>query len=151
MSNQPNESLLIPASGVFKNGIHEIAFRVYYENTDMGGVVFYAEYLRWLERARTEMLRQSNLNQIELYQEGLLFVVAELTIKYHKPALMDDVIVVKTQLLEKKNTFFVCEQTIFRGSEKLLSAQVKVCSINKLGKPCRMPLFNFHCTEKLKH
>ena len=143
MSNQLDESILIPTSGVLKNGTHEIAFRVYYENTDMGGVVFYAEYLRWLERARTEMLRHSNLNQRELCQQGLIFVVAELTVKYHKPAQMDDVIVVKTQLLEKKNIFFVCEQNIFRGPEKLVSAQVKVCSINKLGKPCRMPIFSF--------
>jgi tol-pal system-associated acyl-CoA thioesterase len=141
MSNQPDKSMLIPTSGVFDNSIHKISFRAYYENTDMGGVVFYAEYLRWLERARTEMLRHSNLNQRELYQQGLLFVVHELNIKYHKPALMDDVIVVKSQLLHKKNTFFICEQNIFRGDEKLVSAQVKVCSINKLGKPCRMPEF----------
>ena len=141
MSNQLDESLLKPTSGVLENGIHEIAFRVYYENTDMGGVVFYAEYLRWLERARTEMLRQSNLNQRDLYQQGLIFVVHELAIKYHKPAQMDDIIVVETQLLQKKNTFFVCEQSILRGPEKLVSAQVKVCSINKLGKLCRMPTF----------
>jgi len=56
MSQKVNPNLLEPTSGTFNNGIHEIPFRVYYENTDMGGVVFYAEYLRWLERARTEML-----------------------------------------------------------------------------------------------
>jgi acyl-CoA thioester hydrolase len=143
MSQKVNPNFLEPTSGTFNNGIHEIPFRVYYENTDMGGVVFYAEYLRWLERARTEMLRCSELNQKELYKKGILFVVHDFSIKYLKPAVMDDVIVVKTQLLDKKNTFFTCEQGVFRKEETLAKAIVKVCCINTLGKPVRLPHFIF--------
>lgn len=135
--NMPNN--LIPSSGTFIDGIHHIGFRIYYENTDMGNVVFYAEYLKFLERARTEFLRHKGLNQRELAKQGTLFVVFHVSIDYKKPARMDDEIVVKTQLTDRKKTFVTFKQDILRGPEALVKATVKVCCINALGKPAPLP------------
>ena len=101
--------------------------RVYYEDTDAGGIVFYANYLKFFERARTEWLRAAGVAQQELLdQEGAAFVVKSATIDYHAPARLDDELTITTTIdkLGRASVQFV--QQALRGEALLTSASVKV-------------------------
>lgn len=95
--------------------------RVYYEDTDAGGVVFHSNYLNFFERARTEMLRALGHEQDALRADyGILFVVRSLQIDYLKPARFNDMLLVSARLIESKKASLVFEQEITRGDETLL-------------------------------
>lgn len=107
--------------------------RVYYEDTDAGGVVYYANYLKYLERARTEWLRSLGYNQHALVDErGVLFAVRSLTADYHKPARLDDELAVELRIeaLGRASIDFV--QSIRRGADggELLSARVRIACLD---------------------
>ncbi len=117
-----------------------LEIRVYYEDTDAGGIVYYANYLRFLERARTEFLRELGHSQHELLQENIAFAVRSVSAEYLKPAKLDDLIVVETgiQSLGRAQLTFV--QQIRRDSERLLDAKIRVACIDPVrGKPIAMP------------
>ena len=80
--------------------MEEHSFRVYYEDTDAQGVVYYANYLKFFERARTEYLRQSNYDQMKLMQEKIIFVVRAVEMKLIKPARLDDTVIIKSKLVK---------------------------------------------------
>lgn len=115
--------------------------RVYYEDTDAGGVVYHACYLKFFERARTEFLRSLGWNQQELLKKGLCaFVVSELSIRYKSPAKLDDQLDIRTQTKELRRASFVFDQRAYRGDQLISSAQVKVVCINpQKGVPCPIP------------
>jgi len=117
------------------------SFRIYYEDTDAGGVVYYANYLRCLERARTEMLRGLGFEQGRLLQEnGIAFAVRSLTVEYLKPARLDDVIEVTSVIRELGRAQMVFQQRVGRQGVALLDAQVRVASIDPVrGKAIAMP------------
>lgn len=119
----------------------EWPIRVYYEDTDCAGVVYYANYLRFMERARTEWLRQLGWNQQKLLHEhGLVFVVVKATVDYKKPAVMDDLIVVKTQLSECGSVAFTFSQQVMRGEELLSKGVVRCGTLDaKTLRPTKMP------------
>lgn len=121
--------------------LNPLTVRVYYEDTDSGGVVYYANYLRFLERARTELLRGLGFQQRELLDEtGLVFAVRSITADYLKPARLDDVLQIETaiQALGRAQVTFV--QSIRRGEETLLSATVRVACLELArGKPAAIP------------
>ncbi len=103
--------------------------RVYYEDTDCARIVYYANYLRFLERARTEWLRSLGWDQENMYRElGTIFVVAGIEVKYHKPAVLDDLLEVRCRMGECRKASIYFEQEIWRGDERLITARVR-CGI----------------------
>ena len=105
--------------------------RVYYEDTDSGGVVYHANYLKFMERARTEFLRSLGFGQAELRERlGVLFVVRSLALQYRRPARFDDAIEVVTRLAGLRRSLMKFEQKIYRGDEVLIDATVDIVCID---------------------
>jgi len=118
--------------------------RVYWEDTDAGGVVYYASYLRFLERARSEWLRALGVDQAALLRdERLQFVVVEANIRYHRAARFDDELVVSVKLVERRGASMVLAQEIRRGAraqELLISATIRAaCLASDSLKPRPLP------------
>ena len=118
-------------------------FRVYYEDTDAGGVVFYANYLKFIERGRTEYLRDLGFDQGKITKEkDIVFVVKSLSADYLSPAYLDDMIQVQTNIKLSKNASLVFTQKIVNLEKNtvLFNAEVKVVSVLKNNlKPCAIP------------
>lgn len=111
---------------------HEHAFtvRVYYEDTDAGGVVYNANYLKFAERARTEMLRDAGLNQTAIRKEhNVVFVVSKANITYKRPAFLDDVLVVKTALTGHTSTRMTLSQNVWRAETLLAHMEIEIASV----------------------
>jgi acyl-CoA thioester hydrolase len=119
---------------------HTINARVYYEDTDAGGIVYHATYLRWAERARTEWLRDLGVGQHVLRAEsGLGFVVSRLTIDYVAPARLDDDIIVVTRLDGLGRASLKLRQDVWRGPTLLATLLVTVACIDADGHVARLP------------
>ncbi|MFQ0990760.1 tol-pal system-associated acyl-CoA thioesterase [Gilliamella apicola] len=115
--------------------------RVYYEDTDAGGVVYHARYLAFYERARTEMLRQLDIKQQKLLQEGIAFVVKKMDISYDFPARLDDMLTISTQVEQIRKASIIFKQTILNQNKQIISnADVIIACVNitKM-KPCALP------------
>ena len=124
---------------MFKTSQRDLKVRIYYEDTDSGGIVYHSKYLNFAERGRTEFLRKRNLEQNEIRKEyELIFVVKALNIKYLGAAYLDDIIVVKTEISQLNKAKVIFEQAIMK--EKIILAKIKatVVCINKDRKICRM-------------
>lgn len=105
--------------------------RVYYEDTDGGGVVYHANYLKFMERARTEWLRSLGFDQSELRREsGVIFVVRQIAIQYRRSALFDDALIVRTSLARTGRSLLVFNQTICRDETVLIEATVEVACVS---------------------
>ena len=105
--------------------------RVYWEDTDAGGVVYYASYLRFLERARSEWLRALGVDQARLMRdERLQFVVVEANVRYHRPAKFDDELVVSVRLESLRGASITMGQEVRRGDELLVSATVRAACLD---------------------
>lgn len=115
--------------------------RVYWEDTDAGGIVYYANYLRFLERARTEWLRAKGFSQVELAEDpGVLFTVVNVEAQYRRPARLDDALVVTCEPRAEGRATLAFVQRILRGEELLLEASVRVaCLAAKTLRPTRLP------------
>jgi len=116
-------------------------FRVYYEDTDAGGVVYHARYLGFLERGRTEFFREQGVSVGELAGRGCVFPVVRLEIDYRAPAVLDDLIQVNTEVLEAGKTSFTLGQQVVRSVDgKLLAAaKVTLVCVGPGMKPKRLP------------
>ena len=121
--------------------VHHWPIRIYYEDTDSGGVVYHSNYLKFMERARTEWLRDFKIDQKALKDNlNLMFVVHEIDIKFMKPAVFNDEIEVQTKLKKLGSVKIELEQKIFRSSELLIESRVVVASVNSiLMRPMRIP------------
>ena len=121
--------------------IHHWPIRIYYEDTDSGGVVYHSNYLKFMERARTEWLRDFEIDQKALKDNlNLMFVVHEIDIKFTSPAVFNDEIEVQTKLEKLGSVKIELEQRIFRSSELLIKSRVVVASVNSISmKPMRIP------------
>lgn len=120
--------------------MHTISYRVYYEDTDAGGIVYHANYLKFAERARTEWLRELGFEQSKLLKEnGVFFAVHQLQIAYHAPAKLDDLLTIETHLENAKKVSFQMNQVIKCGTTKIATLSVSIASIDAQGKPCRIP------------
>lgn len=105
--------------------------RVYYEDTDAGGVVFYANYLKFFERARTEMLRSFGFEQDSLITEdNVIFVVRSISVDYLKPARFNEQINVSAKIIENKKTSLIFEQSITREQELLCNGTVRIACVD---------------------
>jgi len=115
--------------------------RVYYEDTDAAGVVYYANYLKYFERCRTEWLRSLGFEQREMAsRQRRQFVVADLSVRYHRPARLDDSLTIDAVLAEQARTYVVFGQRACRDGELLASARVKVACVDiERRSPARLP------------
>lgn len=119
---------------------HQFSVRVYYEDTDAAGIVYYANYLKYAERARTEILRAKNIEQIDLMNEhGMGFVVRSCELEFFKPARLDDLLTIETRPNDITKASLTMMQTIKRNDETLVTCNVKLAVIDKGGRVARMP------------
>jgi acyl-CoA thioester hydrolase len=119
---------------------HSNKIRVYYEDTDAGGLVYHANYLKFAERARTEMLREVRIEQLILKNDyNIQFVVKNLYIDFFKPAQLDDLLTIKSIILKVSSAKVIMEQTIYIKMTLLAKIDVTLGSINTEGKPSRLP------------
>jgi acyl-CoA thioester hydrolase len=122
-------------------GLFTWPVRIYYEDTDAGGVVYYANYLRFFERCRSEWMRALGYGQRQMLErDGVLFVVAGLEIKYLRPARLDDELVIDARIGAQYSSYVVFEQQAWRGSELLARTSVKVACVGaQTLRPTRLP------------
>lgn len=118
---------------------HGLRIKIYYEDTDAGGVVYYANYLRYMERARTEFLLEKGISVAEYHREGLFFVVAHVDISYRSPAHLGDTIEITTEVGELKKASITLRHRVMRGGALLAEATVTLALIDREGKPRRLP------------
>ena len=119
---------------------HSNNIRVYYEDTDAGGLVYHANYLKFAERARTEMLREVKIEQLILKNDyNIQFIVKNLYIDFFKPAQLDDLLTIKSVILKVSLAKVIMEQLIYKKMILLAKIDVTLGSINTEGKPSRLP------------
>lgn len=120
--------------------MHRLSVRIYYEDTDMGGVVYYANHLRFLERARTEWARERGVDQGRLRDaEGVVFAVRRVEADYLRPARFDDLVEVRTEVEGATGARLTLRQEIWRGGERLFAARVVLVAMDLGGRPRRIP------------
>jgi acyl-CoA thioester hydrolase len=119
---------------------HLFPVRVYWEDTDAGGIVYHASYLRFMERGRTELLRAVGIDQGALKAEsGVTFVVRRMNIDFRAPARLDDVLEVITAVTETGGASLSLSQKVMRGADLLVAADVSCAVIGAGGRPVRLP------------
>ena len=115
-------------------------FKIYYEDTDSGGIVYYANYLKYLERARSEAIYSLGLTNIKLKKDyGALIIVKSCNIEYKKPAKFEDELNIISSILSKTKTSFTMLQIIKKNEEIISEATVQLVTVNKEGKPIKIP------------
>ena len=124
-----------------RDHIFTLPVRVYFQDTDAGGVVYHASYVNFMERARTEWIRSFGLTNSGLIKElGVMFVVRSLKLDYYKPALLDDLLTVVTQLKEIGRSRVSLHQTVMRDEDKLVEGEIHlVCVTKDSFKPVSVP------------
>jgi len=131
-----NDSRSVSLDGEIRNGLHGLTVRVYYEDTDFTGIVYHANYLRYMERGRTNYLRLLGADHRALFEEtakeapGFAFVVRSMNLEFFKPARMDDVLEVFTEPQEVRGASITLHQRVVRGDELLVEASVRVAFIS---------------------
>lgn len=133
-----------PPGGVIDGSRHLYAVRVYYEDTDLSGITYHANYLRWFERARSDLLRMLDIDQrAAIEAEGGAYAVSEINLKYLRPAKLDDDVVIETICTEMRAASCRMHQKAFRatdiGDELLAEAQLRVGFVAPDGRPRRQP------------
>ena len=129
---------------IYKKSIltHKNNVRIYYEDTDAGGVVYHVNYLKYAERSRTEMLRKYKIEQEILKNNySIRFIVKDLFIEYYKAAILDDYLTIKSLIIKISSAKIKMEQEIYRKNTLLAKINITLGSINLEGKPSRLPKF----------
>ena len=121
-----------------KNFTHDV--KVYYEDTDAGGVVYYANYLKYLERARTEALSNIGLSNTKIKNDfGTLIIVKSCNIEYKKSAHLEDNLQIKSFINSTSKTSLIMNQSIFKNKDPIIEAQIHLVFINEKSKPVKIP------------
>ena len=129
-----------PADGVMQGRTHLFPLRVYFEDTDVAGIVYYANYLKFIERARSDMLRLIGVDQRGALEGGEgVYAVAELAVKYRAPAKLGDELVVATDIEAVRAASVLIHQRVMRGDELLADARVTAAFLTSDGRPRRQP------------
>ncbi len=116
---------------------HEL--RVYYEDTDMAGIVYYANYLKFAERGRSDAVRDMGIDQNEMKARGLVFAVKSVKAEYHAPAIFGDVLLVETETSKLGGASLEMAQRVLRDGELIFSAVFRVACMDKAGRAARFP------------
>jgi acyl-CoA thioester hydrolase len=140
-----------PYEGAFVDGTHHFALRVYFEDTDVAGVVYYANYLKFMERARSDMLRAVGVDQRAAIESGEgVYVVAEANIKFRSSAKLDDDLLVLSEVRAVRAASCLIHQRVMRGGDVLADAMITAAFISPDGKPKRQPRAWVEKFERLK-
>ena len=119
---------------------HKFDLRVYYEDTDAGGIVYHANYLKFAERARTEFLHQLGLSNSQMLKQDIAFVVSKIEIDYKKPALLEEILTVETSIEKMGAATFILRQNVMRKNELMAGLKVCVAVVSMSQKrPVRIP------------
>ncbi len=118
---------------------HSMTLRVYYEDTDMAGIVYYANYLRYIERGRSDWVREIGIDQLAMKDQGVVFAVRKVEAEYIQPARFEDILEVRTMLDSLSAARMVMAQEVWRGDDLLFTAKVQIVCIGSGGKPTRLP------------
>jgi acyl-CoA thioester hydrolase len=129
-----------PPGGCFDGPLHHFAVRAYFEDTDMSGVVYHANYLRWFERARSDMLRLLGIDQRAAYEAGQgAWAVSEITLRYHAPARLDDTVRIESRAEQLGAASIRMHQRALRDDTLLAEARLRVGFVGPDGRPRRQP------------
>ena len=129
-----------PTMGRIEDGVHYLPLRVYYEDTDASGIVYYANYLKFIERARTDLMRLVGITHSATQaSDGVAFTVRRCEIDYRKPARLDDEIEVRTRLVDVQGASLDAVQTIHRGGDDLVETKLQIACIDAAGRARRLP------------
>ena len=142
MTAEIQTQTIAPPSGSVDDDAREHVFpvRVYYEDTDAAGIVYYVNYLKFAERARTEMLRLMGREQQQMMEkDGVAFAVKSARVEYFRPARLDDALAVRTGLVEVAGASLKVRQRIFRGAELLVDLLIRLAVMDRSGRPVRLP------------
>lgn len=121
-------------------GEFSLDLRVYIEDTDAGGIVYYVNYLKFMERARTEFMRSMGFGKNYIFNHDLMFVVRDVVVQYLRPATLDDELVVTSAIRQVKGASMVMYQRVERGQQVLAQGEVTIACVDRAGiKPRRMP------------
>lgn len=135
-----SEDLDTPYRGGFVGAEHRFALTVYFEDTDTAGIVYYANYLKFMERARSDMIRAAGIDQrAELDSSGSAYAVADVSIKYRKPAYLGDDLVVVSTIQAVRAVSVTIQQRVMRGAELLTDAMVTAAFLTSDQRPQRQP------------
>ena len=130
----------VPANGVLRGATHYFPLRVYFEDTDVAGIVYYANYLRFLERARSDLLRAIGVDQREALESGEgVYAVAEVSVRYKAPARLADDLVIVTQVQQVRAASVLIQQRVMRDGQILADAMVTAAFLSPEGRPRRQP------------
>ncbi len=120
---------------------HETSVRIYFQDTDAGGIVYHSNYLDYAERARSEFLYDLGLSNTSLIEQGVAFVVRRLEMDFRASAKLDDLLTVKTQIADIKNASIVMEQTVCRNETDLVRITLQLAFVNpQTMRPIRVPV-----------
>jgi acyl-CoA thioester hydrolase len=137
--------------GAWLGRTHHFALRVYFEDTDVAGIVYYANYLKFMERARSDMLRAAGIDQRAVLEAGEgVYVVTEANIKYLRPGKLDDELIVLSELREVRAASCLIHQRVMRGREVLAEATIRAAFLTPDGRPRRQPREWVASFERLK-
>jgi len=129
-----------PPGGRFDGPVHRMAMRAYFEDTDLSGVVYHANYLRWFERARSDMLRLLGIDQRAEHEAGGgAYAVAELSIRYAAPARLDDVVLIESRATQLRAASCRMHQRALRDGVLLADATLRIGFVGPDGRPRRQP------------
>ena len=129
-----------PATGRFIAAVHHFPLRVYFEDTDLSGLVYHANYLRYMERARSDMLRVAGIDQRAAQEDGTgVYAVTDLKIAYRRPARLDDDLLVESEVTAISAATCSIHQRVRRGEEILTDGEVSVAFLTPRGRPTRQP------------
>lgn len=121
-------------------GEFSLDLRVYIEDTDAGGIVYYVNYLKFMERARTEFMRRLGFGKNYIFNRDLMFVVRDVKVQYLRPATLDDELVATAAIRELRGASMVMHQRVERGEQVLAQGEVTIACVDRAGvKPRRMP------------
>ncbi len=128
-------------SGWFEGTTHILPVRIYYEDTDMSGIVYHANYLRYCERGRSDFLRMAGVRHLVMMEgeQKLVWTLRRITLDYARPARIDDLLQVRTRYTEMAGARLVGEQEIYKGDELLCTARIEAAVITMDGRPRRIP------------
>jgi len=137
MTTPPKTPAPEPTAGVFVGREHQLPVRIYYEDTDFSGIVYHANYLRYLERGRSDFFRRVGISHTELAKADTAFAVIHMTLDFKRSARIDDALVVRTTYDRVKGVRLYVTQRVTRGDEVLLEARAEAVCITLDGRPRR--------------
>ena len=130
----------LPPSGLITGGVHQLAIRVYFEDTDTAAIMYHAKYLHFLERGRTEFLRTAGIDHGAAVREGLgAYAVTQMDCRWLRPARLDDVLLVETRLVSVRAAACAIDQAISRDGTPIFTASLTAAFLDPAGRPRRQP------------